>query len=94
MPIDRIPVFVRDDCLLPLAGPAHHVGDPALRELTVQVYGSGALGATLYEDDGVSIEGAMNDVRLDWDGSRGSLARSGAFDGPGFVVKGWDVRGE
>jgi alpha-D-xyloside xylohydrolase len=80
VPLDRIPLFVKDDCLLPLAGPAQHAGDPALWDLDVRVYGSGALGITLYEDDGETLayrSGAMNEVRLSCDGRGVHLDRVG-----------------
>jgi alpha-D-xyloside xylohydrolase len=56
VPLDKIPIYVKDDSLLPLSGPALHVNDPAAVELTIRVYGNGSREFTLYEDDGASFD--------------------------------------
>jgi alpha-D-xyloside xylohydrolase len=92
VPIDRILVFVKDDCILPLAGRAQHADDPLLWDLAVNVYGSGALGATLYEDDGETFayeSGAVNEVSLAWDGTSVTLERLGDAHAEAYRVKAW-----
>jgi alpha-D-xyloside xylohydrolase len=94
VPIDRILVFVKDDCLLPLAQPAQHCGDPALRQLTVHVYGSGANGIALFEDDGETLAyraGAQNRVDITWDAAAQCvrLARAGETPAPPYEIRDW-----
>lgn len=97
VPIDRVLLFVKDNSLLPLAHPAQHAADPALRQLTVSVYGTGEQGITLYEDDGVSNaykDGQVNVVDLMWDAEAQSvqLSRSGDAKVPGYVINGFASR--
>jgi len=94
VPLDRMLVFVKDNSILPLAQPARNASDPALRQLTVNVYGSGELGCVLFEDSGESLayrRGEMNAVHLAWDSSTGSVhaARSGDARVPRYEVCGW-----
>lgn len=93
VPIDRILVFVKDDSILPLAQPTLHTGDPAIRQLTVHVYGSGEQGITLFEDDGTTFayrSGAQNKLHLTWDHGV-KTARSGDAQVPEYDVKDWVV---
>jgi alpha-D-xyloside xylohydrolase len=68
VPLDRIPIYVKAGALLPLAEVTQHTDDPASRRLTVRVYGDGALGAHLYEDDGGWAPN-LREVQLVWDAS-------------------------
>lgn len=52
VPLETIPVFVRDGAILPLAQPTLHTDDAASRALDVRVYGDGRHSATLWNDDG------------------------------------------
>jgi alpha-D-xyloside xylohydrolase len=98
VPIEHIPVFVRDNSLLPLAQPAQHADDPALRQLTVRVYGSGEKAAALYEDNGTASaydSREFNQVEITWDKNRqqGKLIRTGKAAVPGYVAIGWEKHG-
>lgn len=66
-PLGQPLLFVRDGCLLPLAHPVLHAGDPLLYHLTVRRYGQAAEPVTLYEEDHSSwsyLQGAFNTVTL------------------------------
>ncbi len=94
VPLEKALVFVKDNSILPLAGLARNADDPKLRELTVNVYGSGELGFDLYEDDwrtGAHRRGEMNTVTLAWDGARGSvvLTRTGDARVARYQVVDW-----
>jgi alpha-D-xyloside xylohydrolase len=94
VPIDKILVFVKDNCILPLAGDAQHANDPVLFDLNVTVYGNGQQGFTLYEDDGETFayrHDAMNRVDLAWDGNGIGLKREGNTNVSLYRVKGWTV---
>jgi alpha-D-xyloside xylohydrolase len=56
VPLEKIPIFVMNDLLLPLATPTLNIDDPVARDLTIRVYGNGQWGITLYEDDGMSFD--------------------------------------
>ncbi|MHB0998410.1 MAG: glycoside hydrolase family 31 protein [Armatimonadota bacterium] len=91
VPIDRILVFVKDNSILPLAEPVMHTNDPARRQLTVMVYGSGEKGITLYEDDEVSYDyksGKQNRIDISWDNETQSfsLSRSSGYEGLQYEI--------
>jgi alpha-D-xyloside xylohydrolase len=84
-PIERVPVFVRGDSLLPLAEPVDHIAADTRFELTVRVYGENPRPFVLYEDDGVStgyLAGAQNRIELSWSKGTGSRKSTGAYHGP------------
>jgi alpha-D-xyloside xylohydrolase len=94
-PLERIPLYVRADSLLPLAGPALHAEDPVARQLTVRVYGTGANGIDLIEDDGASYDyesGSLNHLQLRWDAAagHGRAERQGTARVPEYEVIRWE----
>jgi alpha-D-xyloside xylohydrolase len=86
VPLDIIPIFVKGGAVLPLAHPTLHTDDPASFDLTVRIYGDGALACTLFEDDGLTLgyqNGQFNCLTLAWDNQQGcgTELRSGDFAG-------------
>ncbi len=66
-PLGRPLLFVRDGCLLPLAHPVLHAGDPLLYHLTLRRYGDDAEPVVLYEEDHSTwayLHGAVNTLTL------------------------------
>ena len=64
---DKIPVFVRENCILPLADPVEAVGKDTVFTIRPKVYGSGGEGCVLYEDDFETFDyekGCRNEVRI------------------------------
>ena len=51
-----MPVYVKDNSLLPLAAPVEHIAPETCFNLTVNVYGDKPAPFTLYDDDGVSYD--------------------------------------
>lgn len=79
-PIERLAIYVKDDCILPVADPLPCVGRDSVFRLTVRRYGTGELPFTLYEDDGESCDwqrGAQNTIILRKD----SETRQGGYTG-------------
>lgn len=95
VPLEQIPIFVKDGTLLPLAQPTLNTDDPASYHLTIRVYGDGATPATLLEDDGVTYayeDGAYNRVTLRWDATtgEGTVSREGNVPCQQFQVIAWE----
>jgi alpha-D-xyloside xylohydrolase len=90
VPLEQIPLFVKAGTVLPLAQPTLSTDDPASWRLTALVFGDGARGATLFEDDG-GWEPALNEVRLEWNGAgrAGRVVRTGQEAGPHYEVVEW-----
>ena len=92
-PAGDIPVFVRNNCLLPLAAPLDHVPDDAVFDITVRVYGEDPEFFELFEDDGVTFDyerGMFNKVRLAWKDGAGTVARTGNFEGIRYEIAHWE----
>ena len=92
-PREQIPVFVKGGSLLPLAKPVEFVTPQTRFEVTVHAFGAKPQEFLLYEDDGVTFDfeqGKQNQVVLRWDGSKGTVQRTGGYTGaPRYVVEGW-----
>lgn len=69
---DKIPVFVKENTVLPLAKPVEAVTADTVFELTVKTYGTAEAECVLYEDDFTTfdyLDGAQNTVILRSDGN-------------------------
>lgn len=89
----RVPLFVRDNTILPVAKPVEFVADDTVFEITARIYGDAPAPFTLYEDDGVSFDfenGQFNKVVLSWQDGQGSVERTGDFTGRRYRVVGWE----
>jgi alpha-D-xyloside xylohydrolase len=83
-PFDQIPLFVKDNSLIPIAAPVQHISRTTVFDITVKVYGSNPKPFVLFEDDGESndyLAGKQSRVTLAWSGSAGSVERSGGYTG-------------
>jgi len=97
VPLEQTPLFVRDNCLLPLAKPTQNTTDAASFDVDVQVFGDGGLGVTLFEDDGQTYgyeRGEFARVELTWDAVDrvGKVQRTGRDDFPAYRVSRWVER--
>jgi alpha-D-xyloside xylohydrolase len=92
---DRMPVFVKENSLLPLARPVEHVTRETQFELTVRVYGERAEPFRLLEDDGFSFgfeRGELSWLQLSWDPEAGGHEeRQGSYAVRRYRVAGWEV---
>jgi alpha-D-xyloside xylohydrolase len=92
-PLDQIPLFVKDNSLLPLAVPVQHITKDTVFDLTVRGYGEKPAPFVLFEDDGESndyLAGRQSQVILTWSGTNGHLERSGGYSGPArYQVSQW-----
>jgi alpha-D-xyloside xylohydrolase len=91
----EVPIFVKENSLVPLAEPVPHVERDTLFKLTVRVYGPDPAPTSLLEDDGETYDfekGAYNRVTLSWSkAGGGKVAREGSFPGRRYEVVRWDV---
>lgn len=88
----EVPVFVRDDTLLPVAAVVQHVAPDTVFDITVRVYGKAPRPFTLFEDDGESYayeQGQFNRVVLAWKDERGTVERHGPYGPTRYRIKEW-----
>jgi len=90
----EMPLFARENSLLPLAEPVQQVATTTVFEVTVQAFGPRPAPFTLHEDDGTSFDfesGAANRVALTWTPTEGGqVARTGAFPGHRYHIAHWE----
>lgn len=87
--LERIPVFVKDGTLLPLAEPVPYIADDFVLSISFRQYGENAQPCLLYEDDGASYDyrsGGYNWITVRA-GSNGRIEveRSGSYAGRRYV---------
>ncbi len=97
MGIERIPIFVREGAIIPLAIPVEHVAPGTVFDLTVHVYGPHPSPFTLYSDDGVSFDferGRQSQTVLKWSPARhGEEEHSGNYPVQRYRITGWKTHG-
>ena len=88
-----IPLFVRENTLLPLARPVQEIGTNTVFKIAVTAVGDSPSSFTLYEDDGMTFDfetGAVNQVVLTWDSKDGGkVKRTGNYPGQRYKIEGW-----
>ncbi len=92
-PLERIPLFVRDNCLLPLARPFSHCADNTVFDVDIRVYGESPEKIVLWEDDGISFDhenGTFNEVTLEWKDEAGLVSRKGSFTPHRYRILSWE----
>ncbi|MEO8110488.1 MAG: TIM-barrel domain-containing protein [Ginsengibacter sp.] len=90
---DKLPLFVKDGSIVPVAVPLDYVDDKAIFEITCKVFGNNALPFTLFEDDGITYnfqKGIFNTLVLNVADGKGSVERKGNFKGSRYNIKGWE----
>jgi alpha-D-xyloside xylohydrolase len=92
----EIPLFVRENSLLPLAEPVEHVDRDTVFKITVKGFGKSPAPFTLIEDDGETYDfekGVFNRVVLQWqaDGG-GKVERMGPYAGRRYEIVKWDAQ--
>ena len=96
VPLEIVPIYVKQHALLPLAQPTQHTGDPDSLLLTVRVYGNGSLPAQLVEEDNSTYNyehGAVNILTLRWNAAEcaGSVTSAGDTACPHYTIAEWET---
>lgn len=93
VPSGQVPIFVKENTILPVAKPVEFVTGETIFEVTARIYGDKPSPCTLYEDDGVSFDyekGIVNKVILSWNNGKGNIKREGEFKGKRYKIVNWD----
>jgi len=90
----EIPLFVKENTLLPIAEPVPCVATNTVFKITVKVFGKTPKPFTLFEDDGITFDfekGNMNRLVLRWNGvEKGSVERTGSFPMRRYEIVSWE----
>lgn len=90
-----VPVFVKDNSIVPFARPVQYVSDNTVFELTVKVFGNAPEALTLYADDGVTWDfekGQYNRIKLSWKDSKGAVEEKGDYKKKRYEVIRWEQK--
>ena len=90
--LDDVPLFVKNNTILPLAEPVPFVSPQTQFSITCRVYGNPLAAFYLFEDNSSTNDyknGTCNWLQLSWNGKTGTAARNGAYTGRLFKVVRW-----
>jgi alpha-D-xyloside xylohydrolase len=94
MSLDELPMFVKDNTILPLAKPVPFVTPQTLFSVSCHVYGKPATSIQLFEDNSETYDytkGLYNWLQLTWDGKKGKVERKGNYSGKIYAITDWKV---
>ncbi len=77
-PLDRMPVYVKEGTILPLARPTLSTEDPISRVLDFRVFGDSPRPASVYEDDG-AVDAILKENVISWNAKRKKIIFKSAF---------------
>ena len=97
MTLDQIPMFVKDNTILPLAQPVEYVTPSTVFKISCKIYGNPNRQIRLFEDNSTNfnfVKGQYNWVTLSWNGKKGSVSRTGNYKQLVYKINGWETAGE
>ena len=93
IPTDQLPIFIKDNSIIPVAVPVEYVDATTVFNITCKVFGSNPSPYTLFEDDGVTFDfekGKSNKVQLKVSEGKGTVERKGNFKGKRYIISRWE----
>jgi alpha-D-xyloside xylohydrolase len=94
MSLDQIPMFVKDNTLLPLAKPVEYVTPSTIFNISCKVYGNPTSNVKLFEDNSTNYnfeKGEYNWLNLSWNGQSGNAMRMGDYKQQLYKIVDWEV---
>ncbi len=94
MSLDQIPMFIKDNTLLPLAEPVPYITPATVLRVNCRVYGQPTQSIQLLEDNSYNFDYEQNSynwVTLAWGGKKGKVSRQGNYRGKLYDIKGWQA---
>jgi len=91
---EKLPLFVKEHAIIPVAKPALFVNSSTVFELECRVYGAGIAKMSIYEDDGETYnfeEGSYQWSTLSWDGEKGHVYKNGRTRTNRYLIKSWKL---
>ncbi len=96
MTLEQIPMFVKDNSILPLAEPVEYVARSTVFNISCKIYGNPKLQVQLFEDNSTNFnfeKGQYNWINLSWKGKEGTATRRGNYKQQVYKVNGWEKVG-
>jgi alpha-D-xyloside xylohydrolase len=93
MSLDEIPMFIKNNTILPLATPVEYITPQTVLAVNCKIYGNPTKPATLFEDNTYTFDytkGIYNQVTLSWNGKKGNVTRKGNYKGKLYNIEKWE----
>jgi alpha-D-xyloside xylohydrolase len=93
MSLNEIPMFIKDNTILPLAKPLQYISDSSVFDITCRVYGQPTGSVTLFEDNSFNNDfekSRYNWIALSWNGKKGKLTRAGNYKTKLYQIEKWE----
>jgi alpha-D-xyloside xylohydrolase len=94
MTLDQIPMFVKDNTLLPLAEPVEYITPLTVFNISCKVYGNPNATVKLFEDNSINYnfeKAEYNWFKLSWNGQSGNALRTGNYRRQLYKIVDWVV---
>ena len=94
MSLNEVPMFIKDNSILPLAAPLQYVDENSVFEITCNVYGNPQNKVQLFEDNSFNLDyesGLYNWVDLSWNGKKIDVSKTGSYKGNLYKFKGFQT---
>ena len=94
MGLNEIPMFVKDNTILPLAKPLQFISDSSVFDITCKIYGQPSATFNLFEDNTFNNDfekANFNWLSLSWNGKKGKVVKTGNYKVNLYRVNGWEV---
>ncbi|CAN5558379.1 glycoside hydrolase family 31 protein [soil metagenome] len=94
MGLNDIPMFVKDNTILPLAKPLQFIADSSVFDITCKIYGQPSIQFNLFEDNTFNNnfeKSNYNWLSLSWKNNKGKLVTTGNYKGKLYRINGWEV---
>lgn len=92
IPVEKLPIYVKNNTILPIAKPVQNVADNTVFDITCNIYGDNPKDFILYEDDGVSYDfesEKQNQIKLSYKDNKGQTNKTGSYKGKRFNITDW-----
>ncbi len=95
MSLDEIPMFIRNNSIIPLAKPVDFVDGSTVFDITCNVYGQPSGEYSLFADNSFTDDykkGACCWLTLSWKNGKGSVAKKGSYNRELYKITNWEHR--
>ncbi len=89
----NVPLFVKENSIVPFARPVEYVADNTVFDLTVKVFGDTPEAFTLYADDGVTWnyeKGQYSQIKLSYKDGKGIVQDKGVYKKKRYEIISWE----
>ncbi len=94
MGLNEIPMFVKDNTILPLARPLQFITNSSVFDITCKIYGQPSAAFKLFEDNTFNNDFEKDNykwITLSWNGNKEKVLRSGNYKSKLYRINEWEL---